>query len=301
MALNIRKASEPMEVKQIISVVYGLPGVGKTSLAFTADNPLLLDFDGGAYRAAQRTGDVVSVSRWREVSSISPADIAEYDTVIVDTAGRALDHIIADLRVTDPGLFMGNGTLKLNGYGTLKAVFTHWLTSLKTIGKDVILIAHADEMSNDGGQVMTRIDMAGSSKNEVYKVADAMCRVSIGDDQRRHVSFSPTDTALGKDPGQLGTLEVPELHSIAGFWGDVTSRIKTQLNASTDELRAEAERLQGLEKSLTDADLDVFNKHVAEMRDRGAGPVDRKIVMNVARDRGFELNRDAGIYEQVVI
>src|SRR5690606_38238567 len=53
MALKITKASDPLTVEQLIVCIYGPPGLGKTTLGFSARKPLLLDFDRGAHRAAE--------------------------------------------------------------------------------------------------------------------------------------------------------------------------------------------------------------------------------------------------------
>jgi hypothetical protein len=63
MALKIVRSSDPIRVERLNLVIYGPPGVGKSSLAFTADTPLLLDFDQGAHRAANRK-DIVRVAQW---------------------------------------------------------------------------------------------------------------------------------------------------------------------------------------------------------------------------------------------
>lgn len=59
MALKITTANEANTITNIITVIYAAPGIGKTSLAFTADKPLLLDFDKGAgeYVAKSDDGD----------------------------------------------------------------------------------------------------------------------------------------------------------------------------------------------------------------------------------------------------
>lgn len=121
MALKIVKSSDPLKVERLNVVVYAQPGVGKTSIAFTTSNPLLLDFDGGAYRAAHRK-DSVQVSAWSDVTGITADDLAPYSTVIVDTAGRALDMLSADIIKRDPKKGRG-GVLSLQGYGALKAEF----------------------------------------------------------------------------------------------------------------------------------------------------------------------------------
>ena len=96
MGLTIIRAADPIRVERLNLVLYAQPGIGKTSLAFTADLPLLLDFDNGAHRAANRK-DTVRITNWSDVADITAADLAPFKTVIVDTAGRALDVLAADI------------------------------------------------------------------------------------------------------------------------------------------------------------------------------------------------------------
>ena len=79
MALRIISANEPMKVDQLVVTIYGQPGVGKTSLGFTAESPLLLDFDHGAYRAMGRK-DTVDVSAWSDVTQIEASDLDAVST-----------------------------------------------------------------------------------------------------------------------------------------------------------------------------------------------------------------------------
>src|SRR5690349_4129126 len=115
MTLRITRAADPILVDRLNLVIYAPPGLGKTSLAFTAGAPLLLDFDGGSHRAVNRK-DTVQVGAWSDVSAITAEDLAPFKTVIVDTAGRALDAITADIIKTDPKGHK-NGALTLPGYG----------------------------------------------------------------------------------------------------------------------------------------------------------------------------------------
>jgi hypothetical protein len=194
--LKIIKSSDPISVERVNLCIYGPPGLGKTSLAFTAESPLLLDFDNGAHRAANRK-DTVRVQSWGEVAELDRDDLAQYSTVIVDTAGRALDALTADIIRRNPKMGRG-GALSLQGYGQLKAEFVAWLKLLNSFGKDVVLIAHMDEQRN-GDEIIERLDVQGGSKNEIYKAADAMGRLTIRDGKRL-LNFSPTDAAFGKNP-----------------------------------------------------------------------------------------------------
>ena len=123
MALRITKATEPLFVDRINLCIYGAPGIGKTSLGFTAENPLLLDADEGAYRAANRKDSVV-VKKWADMASIQKSDLDPYSTVIVDTAGRTLDKLSADIIEGNPKMGRG-GALTLQGFGELKLSLIH--------------------------------------------------------------------------------------------------------------------------------------------------------------------------------
>jgi len=238
MPLKITRAADPIKVERLNMVIYGPPGLGKTSLAFTAATPLLLDFDNGSYRSINRK-DVVRVESWSSVVGITAEDLAPYSTVVIDTAGRALDTITADIIKTDPKGHR-NGALTLPGYGTLKTRFTGFLKLMNSFGKDVVLIAHSDEQRN-GDDVIERLDVQGGSKGEIYKAADAMGRLVMVNGQRV-LRFSPSDAAFGKNPGQLPPLDVPDAGSaaFAGFLAGVIQRTKDRLNEMT---AAQAEAL----------------------------------------------------------
>ena len=92
MPLNIVTATQPLTIDHLITFIYGDPGVWKTSLAFTAKNPILFDFDKGAYRAVNRK-DTVQITKWSEVATINANDLEGYDTIIIDTAGRLHNKI----------------------------------------------------------------------------------------------------------------------------------------------------------------------------------------------------------------
>lgn len=241
MSLKITRAAEPIKVDRLNMVIYGPPGIAKTSLAFTADEPLLLDFDNGSHRAANRK-DVVRVSEWGDVASMTAEDLAPFKTVIVDTAGRALDALTVDIIRANPKHGRG-GALTLQGYGELKSRFGSFLKLLNSFGKDVVLIAHMDEQRN-GDDVVERLDVQGGSKGEIYKSADAMGRLTIVNGQRR-LLFSPTDASFGKNPGQLQPLDVPHFESpeFATFLAGVIQQTKDRLNLLSDEQKeAQAEQ-----------------------------------------------------------
>lgn len=291
MGLKITKAADPIKVERLNLCIYAQPGIGKTTLAFTAEHPLLLDFDQGAHRAANRK-DSVRVQAWSDVASMTADDLAYYQTVIVDTAGRALDSLTVDIIARDPKMGRG-GALTLQGYGQLKSEFTAWLKMLNSFGKDVVLIAHMDEQRS-GDEVIERLDVQGGSKGEIYKAADAMGRIFMNG-TTRELDFSPRPNSFGKNPGQLDVLDIPHPDREPQFLAGVIQSIKDKLNTLTEE-QAEAQKvIDAWRERISDlAAAEDFNGCLDDVR---KAPKAAQVLFNdAAIAKGFSFDKEAGAY-----
>lgn len=295
MTLRITKETDPIVVSQLVIAIYAPPGIGKSTLAFTSEAPLMLDFDRGSYRAGNRK-DVVQVEGWSDVAGITADDLKPYKTVIVDTAGRALDVLSADIIKSDPKMGRG-GALTLQGFGRLKSEFIQWTRMLRTFGVDVILIAHSDEQ-HKGDELIERIDMQGASKNEVYKSADAMGRLSI-QNGKRVLNFSPTDAAFGKNPGSLEPLVFPHPSVEPHFMAGVIKSIKDKLNALSAEQQAVAgllsewaTKIEGVSDA---AAFDALAKDSGNADERIRQNV-KRMIMTAATKSGFEFDQSAKLF-----
>lgn len=293
MALKITKATDTIEVKNLTVCIYAVPGVGKSTLAFTADSPLLLDFDQGAYRAGNR-GDVVQVSSWADVVSITAEDLKPYKTLVVDTAGRALDSLTASIIEGNPKLGRG-GALTLQGFGELKARFIAWTKLIRSFGLDVLLVSHADEQRS-GDELIERLDIQGGSKNEIYKAADVMGRLYLSQG-KRVLNFNPTDTAFGKNPAQLPPLEVPHHAENPQFLAGVIAQIKAELNKQSDAQKEVASMLADWKAKIDDAKTaDDFNALIPQTQESDARVRDnvKRLLTKVAKSKGFQFDKKAG-------
>lgn len=294
MALKITKASDPITVDRLTVCLYGPPGIGKTSTAFTAATPILLDFDHGAHRSGNR-GDTVQVSSWGDVEQIDASDLAGYSTVIVDTAGRALDTLTAHL-IANNSKFKGyGGALTLQGYGALKSAFTGWLKLLNSFGKDVVLIAHSDEQRN-GDDVIERLDVQGGSKNEIYKAVDAMGRLAVSGGKRT-LNFDPSSAAYGKNPGRLEPLDVPSFAGGSDFLAGVIDQIKDTLNAESDVMREARERLESVKAEFSEmTTADEFNAKVKKLA--SAEPDIKALLVKCAQSAGLDFDKKTKTFSE---
>lgn len=287
--LKITKSSESIKVERLVVVLYSPPGVGKTSMAFTAEKPLLLDFDKGAYRSKNRR-DVVQVERWADVADMAAEDFAGYSTVVVDTAGRCLDVLSAEIIKSNPKMGRG-GALSLQGYGELKSRFSSWIKHVRSFGLDVVLIAHSDEQRN-GDETIERLDMQGGSKNEIYKSADVMGRIFLANG-RRTLNLSPTDTAFGKNPGQLPPLEVPDYATNPDFLAGVIASTKSALNALTEEqTKVAALQNEWVERIAKASTVEDFNALLepAKTADESVRDTVKRLLIKITKEKGFSFD-----------
>lgn len=241
MSITITKAEQHIPITNITVLVFGQPGVGKTSLAFTADRPLLLDFDGGAYRSEYRK-DSVQIRTWEDIIGLTADDLAPYATIAVDTVGRLLDALSIYIVQQNPKMGRGTGALTLQGYGELKAAYAGWLKTLLSYGKDVVLVAH-DREEKDNDTLIVRPDIQGGSYGEVFKRADGIAYMYRGI-KGTILDFNPTDKWVGKNAGGIAPVAVPHFAAQPTYFADIIGQIKTKLNVlsqQSDEAKGEVE------------------------------------------------------------
>lgn len=291
MALKIITRSEPIKVNNITICLYAPPGYGKTSTAFTAKNPILLDFDNGAYRSQFRK-DTVPIERWPDITAITEDDLKPYDTVIVDTAGRALDmltfQILQEGRQGKLKAVERAGGLSQQGWGVLKMRFIGWLTQLRGFGKDIVLLSHmTEEKKNE--EFVERLDIQGGAKNEVYKVADLMGRL-IQNGQQKVLDFNPSASGFGKNPIGLEVINVPNFKSEPNFLADIIEKVKHTLNSQSEQAIKEQEELDLLHSKLsTMTTLEEFNLEI----NPNSPALHKKLLLDYARKAGFVFDAEA--------
>lgn len=220
--MKIITATEPIPVSHPVFLIFGQPGIGKSSLGYSLADPLLLDFDKGAHRAANRR-DTLVIDGWKDVAELmdSPDALEPYQSITVDTVGRCLDVMTAHIAATDPRKAPG-GNLSQQGWGVLKGNFRTWTANLRGKGKDVLLIAH-DKEDKDGDTRVVRPDIVGGSYGEVMKIADFVGYLYMNG-RKRILDFNPTDRWVGKNPAGWEPFELPPVGKAQSFMADLIAK-----------------------------------------------------------------------------
>lgn len=202
--MPIIKKDAPIPERNIVMVLYGVPSSGKTSVAVTAENPVLIDTDKGSDRAIKRA-DTLTASNWEDIQN-SIEDLRGYRTIIVDTAKAMLDDYLWDYTQR-----MDNrlGRNQMKHFGAIGDMFKQFVSKIRSFGADLIFICHDKQGGDD--IVTHEPDCTGSSKNLLNRMADQEGYVFIDQtDNKRKIAFGISGSLVTKDTAGLGTVEIPD-------------------------------------------------------------------------------------------
>lgn len=229
--LRIIRSTEPVVVEHPIFLIYGQPGLGKSSLSFSAADPILLNFDSESAlaRTVNRRDaiEVLTVDMYNALIARQDEILGPFKTIVIDTAGCCVNLLGAVLIDENPKLNRGGGELTLQGFGALKSRFRSWIRELRRMGKDIVFVSHNKEEKN-GDVTFMRPDITGASKDEVLRLADCVGFLYMNG-KNRVLDFNPTESWFGKNPAQWDAFKVPSIAKSTDFLAKLIADAKQSL------------------------------------------------------------------------
>lgn len=226
----IKKANELNVNVRIKMLIYGEPGIGKTTLSLSAPSPLLFDFDGGINRVEYGLiKDTVQIEKYEDLLDVlNKEDLSDYKTLVIDTGGKLMDSMSVYIGQRYPKMVMSNGNLTLKGYGQRKAEFQALLRLIASKQKDVIFVCHRKTVQ-DGDDIRYIPLFGGSSYDDLATELDLIGYMEANGRQRT-ITFDPTSHADGKNTCNMPpVMEVPTIIDEQGNITGENNFIETQV------------------------------------------------------------------------
>ena len=253
--------------KKFSMILYGSPGVGKTTLALSAPDPILIDFDRGMSRVrTQHRKTSIFCDTYEDVlADLESPAMKDFQTIVVDTGGSFITYLQDWAMRADPKVNkQKNGAISLKGFGAVKQEFSRFTGYVRdTLNKNLIYVFHSMEQTDKDGNVQVRLMCEGAAKNIVWTPCDFGGYVQMIGNQRV-VCFTPEQEYFAKGcHGIKGQMVVPELgpNDENNFITKLFDKAKANITAEAEayapikaQYEAVMETVRKMLESVTDAE-----------------------------------------------
>lgn len=250
---KIRKPTDPIEIKNIIVMIFGEPGMGKTSLSFTAESPLHLDYDRGYHRSVGQK-DSLEITNWQDGIDLLESNYIEENgvkTLVIDTVGTMLDDFAADFVIKENSKNgKSGGGLALQGYGALKEKFRHFKMLAQNKGLDLVFLCHTDEEKDN--DIIKKIPKITGGSYDILKAASDLIGFMEVTNGKRTLDFNSTDRHDGKNCPEFQKMELPHYTDAkwATFLGDIIAKTKQKMNSMSESSKKALNELNDLREQI---------------------------------------------------
>ena len=171
-------SDESTSLEPVNAVIYGVPGSGKTALAMTAPDPLLIDFEKGGLRTARAVlnkmrEDGYEISDKARIISISAEDLGgvqgfdklnrtiaylreqehPFKSVIIDPIGEMQKLIMKAVIEQYPSKRPMGGQPVIQDWGKALEDAAKVVQALRALPLHTIIVAHSDQPQNEDDDI----------------------------------------------------------------------------------------------------------------------------------------------------
>lgn len=309
----VKRRNEINVPRNVKVMIYGQAGMGKTTLALSAPKPVLFDFDNGVNRLNVNHTEsigIVQFNNWHEVHDLLTAqagELAEFDTIVVDTVGKMMDAIIAQR--------CNGGQPRLQDWSYINNEFKWFTSAVTALGKHVIFVAHRDTRT-DNDSVVFIPALREKSYNSIVTDLDLLGYVEMKNEngrQVRSITFDPTNRNDGKNTCQLpGVMYIPVIvntnGAVTGSNDFLSKNVIARFASNVEEKLQQQQAYQQAKQEIEDAiagitDALSANQFVENMKNyKNAGGTvivyARAILAKKASELGLKFIKSEGKYEE---
>lgn len=238
--MEIKETGTAKKNRVLNMLLYGQPGVGKTTFASYAKNPLIADLERGLTSIVDRNIQYVSVDSVQSFEMAKKIAIEKkYDTFVVDSLTRFCDIAMKDIlkknKKTKP---------MIADWGELANVVKSMVWDLQSEDISTIFIAHEKITDEDGISRRTPA-LSGQLSQVIAGVVDVVGYMFAYKDDNIYLGLNPRSEYVAKHRAPFGNkIEKPQKIEISKETDDLSFSFENLKDVvfgeETCELKAQA-------------------------------------------------------------
>lgn len=230
--------------KKVRILIAGYPGIGKSTVALSAPNPLHIDVDRGLDRVpAMYRKPFIQPESYEELKNdLVPENIKDFDTLVFDTGGQLIKLMSGWAIQQNTKNGQRDGTLSLKGYGAVGREFERLMNyCYYELKKHIVILFHAKE-EKDGNNTRLRLLVEGQTKDNVWQPMDLGGFMEI-QGNKRTIGFLNCERYYAKGThGITGIHTIPEL--VQGTPNNFLTKLFKQVNENIAKEAEEFEKVR---------------------------------------------------------
>jgi phage nucleotide-binding protein len=201
MTLPTEKSKPTNNLSDYLVMIYGKPGVGKTTLAAQFENPLFCMFEPGAKSLSLYKKDIISWKSFVAVIDDLYTTKHNFKTIVLDTYPNAFEMCQQAVCKLNGWDHPQDGPFG-KGWSAVYNEFSFQMTRLMS-RHGVVLVAHAadKEIEQLDGSLKSQIapDMTGQAFKFISRTVDVVAYYNYGKSGKRYIRVQATDDIMAKN------------------------------------------------------------------------------------------------------